>query len=169
MIFFFVLVSIVILQRISELLISKRNEKIMLSKGGVEFGQRHYKFIVVVHSLFFVSLIFEKIMLKRELSDFWVYLFIIFLLAQFLRYWAIISLGVHWNTRVIVIPGDKLIVRGPYKFMHHPNYLAVTIELAVIPLIFSCYITALAILVLYLILLKERISVENEALATLHR
>lgn len=165
--FFWLFIAFVILQRLAELIIAKRNEKRMLAKGAVEFDRDGYKFIVLMHTLFFLSLLSEKIYFNRGLNAYWIILIILFFLAQLLRYWAIISLGEFWNTRIIVLKGKPLIKKGPYRFLSHPNYMAVITEIAVIPLIFSCYITAIVFSVLNLLAITRRIKIEDAALKTL--
>ncbi len=164
MIFFLFFILFVILQRLSELLIAKKNKLLLFSNGAVEYDKGGYKFIVLMHVLFFISLVTEKIFLNRELNQLWVVFIIIFLAAQFLRYWAIISLGKYWNTRIIVLQGAKQIKSGPYRFLKHPNYLAVLTELAIIPLIFSCYFTSVIFTILNLIILSRRVKIEEKAL-----
>jgi methyltransferase len=161
---FWIFLLFVILQRIVELVIAKRNERIVRAKGGIEFDKKGYKVMVAMHVAFFISLVLEKVLLKRSLNSLWIFFAILFVLAQFLRYWAISSLGVYWNTRILVVPNSKLVTSGPYKYLRHPNYVAVIAEIAVIPLIFSCYITAAVFSVLNLILLRRRIRIEEEAL-----
>ena len=165
--FFYIFISFIILQRLAELIIAGRNEKSMLAKGAVEFDKDGYKFIVLMHALFFVSLTSEKNFLNRGLNDYWIVLIILFALAQMLRYWSIISLGEFWNTRIIVLKGSKMIKKGPYKFLSHPNYTAVITEIAAIPLIFSCYITAIVFSLLNLFTVRRRIAIEEAALKTL--
>src|SRR5437868_15161822 len=160
MIYFWLFLFFVIFQRLSELLIAKKNEKILKSKGAVEYDKSGYKYIVTMQVLFFISMAAEKIYFQRGLNQFSIYLGAIFLLAQILRYWAISSLRIFWNTRIIILQGAKLINRGPYRFLRHPNYIAVIIEIAVIPLIFSCYITAGIFSVLNLIVLFRRRAIE---------
>ena len=154
------------MQRIVELFTAKRNEKIMLSRGAEEYDSSGYKFIRAMHIGFFMSLIAESIFIGRNLNPCWIYFFIIFAAAQFLRYWAIISLGYYWNTKIIVLKTGKIIKKGSYKYFKHPNYAAVTAELAVIPLIFSCYITLIVFSVLNFIVLRRRKRIEEEALKT---
>ncbi len=164
MIYFWGFLGFVILQRLIELIIAKRNAKVTIGKGAVEIDATGYKYIVLMHTLFFISLILEKLLLHPALN-FLVYLFLIlFLLAQFLRYWSIVSLGENWNTRILIIKGSKLIKKGPYKFFSHPNYIAVITEIAVIPLIFSCYITAVVFSILNILVLSRRIKIETGAL-----
>lgn len=161
---FWIFLLFVILQRIAELAIAKRNEKIVRAKGAIEFDSKGYKVLVAMHVAFFISLVLEKVFLERGLNSLWIFFVTLFVLAQFLRYWAISSLGVYWNTRVLVIPNSKLVCSGPYKYLRHPNYIAVITEIAVIPLIFSCYITAGVFSAINLILLRRRVKIEEEAL-----
>ncbi len=164
MIYFIIFISIVALQRISELILSNKNEHYLKSQDAVEYDREGYKYIVIMHNLFFVSLILEFIFVKRELSQFWHILLIIFICTQILRYWAIFTLGKRWNTKILVLPNSDLIQSGPYKYLKHPNYTAVIIEIAVIPLLFSCYYTAIIFSILNLIVLKRRVRIEEESL-----
>lgn len=153
-----------IIQRISELFLAKRNERATRKEGAVEYDREGYKYIVLLHTGFIISLLAEKILLDRELNSFSLLLFVIFILTQVLRYWALHSLGIYWNTRILVVPGLNLVKKGPYKYLKHPNYIAVITEIAVIPLIFSCYITSVVFTVLNAITLRRRINIEEKAL-----
>ena len=164
MIFFWCFISFVILQRFGELLHAKKNAKKMYLNGAEEFDRTGYRFIVFMHIAFFVSVITEKILLHREMGYLWKILFLIFILAQFIRYWAVTSLGINWNTRIIAVPGSSLVSAGPYKFFRHPNYVVVVIEIALIPLIFGCYYTAFFFSLMNLIVLKRRIGIEESVL-----
>jgi len=164
MTFFIIFLSIIIIQRISELILSKKNENYLRSRGAVEYDKKGYKYIVLMHNLFFISVITEFLLLERQLNEYWQVLLIIFICTQLLRYWAIYSLGKRWNTKVLVLSDTELINSGPYKYIKHPNYMAVIIEIAVIPLLFSCYYTAIVFSILNLIVLKRRIRIEEEAL-----
>jgi methyltransferase len=164
MIPFFLLLLFIILQRAAELALARRNEKILKSQGSIEFDKGGYRVIAAMHVAFFISLICEKIFLDRILNTYWTLFATLFVGAQVLRLWAIKSLGVRWNTKILVIPGKKLVARGPYKYIRHPNYVAVIAEIAAIPLTFSCYITAAVFSLLNLILLRRRIKIEEGAL-----
>src|SRR5436305_773841 len=131
---FILFYMVIVLQRIVELSIAKNHEKWMKQQGAVEFGSRHYYGIVFMHLLFFVMFFWEKVYFHRELSSIWIYLFGVFLMAQFIRIWAIISLGKYWNTKILVLPFAKVVKKGPYRFIKHPNYLVVSIEFAGLPL-----------------------------------
>ena len=161
---FLIFYIFLIVQRVLELRLAKRNEELVRKEGAVEYDREGYKFIVLMHVGFFISILLEYLFLGRGFNSFSLILFIIFILTQLLRYWAITSLGKYWNTRILVVPGAVLISKGPYKYLKHPNYLAVIIEIAVIPLIFSCYITSVVFSILNLITLIKRIKIEEHAL-----
>jgi methyltransferase len=94
-------------------------------------------------------------------------MFVLVLLSQGLRWWCIVSLGRQWNTRVIVVPGLSPVRSGPYRFLSHPNYVAVVVEGFALPLVHAAWITAVVFTVLNAALLFVRIRVENSALAAL--
>jgi methyltransferase len=164
MTFFIIFITVVIVQRISELILAKNNEKYLKSNGAIEYDKRGYKYIVLMHNLFFISVITEFVFLGRQLNEYWKVLIIIFICTQLLRYWAIFTLGKRWNTKILVLPNTEPIRSGLYKYLRHPNYIAIIIEIAVIPLLFSCYYTAVVFSILNLIVLKRRIRIEEEAL-----
>ena len=163
---FYIILSIIIIQRLTELVIAKRNEKWLREHGAVEYGQDHYKYIVLLHTMFFVSMLIEYNFRERHL-DFSVinYLFlVIFILLQIMRIWVLISLGKYWNTKILRIPDSVLISKGPYRYFKHPNYIIVVCEIFVIPLIFDLYYTAVIFSVLNGVMLKVRIKEENKVL-----
>lgn len=162
---FFIFLSVLLVQRFVELAIAKRHEKSLRMLGAVEVDEAGYRMIVLMHAAFLASIVIEFVFTKRPINPYWIILIAIFAAAQFLRYWAITSLGTYWNTKIIVIPDHQLVHEGPYKFVRHPNYIAVVTEIAVIPLIFSCYITAAVFTVLNAIVLRRRIRLETRALA----
>ncbi|MBW8349035.1 hypothetical protein K0H71_06125 [Bacillus sp. IITD106] len=162
--FFLILLLIVIVQRLVELRIAKRNEQWMLASGAKEYGQSHYHLMVLMHIGFFVSLIVEYLIRNPSLNTVWPIFLFIFIVAQIARIWVIMTLGKYWNTKIIVLPGIKVVKKGPFKYVKHPNYIIVTIELFVIPMIFNLYITAISFLVLNQIILRVRIPIEENAL-----
>ena len=159
---FIFFISFVILVRIGELLLSKRNEKWLLQNGAVEYGKRHYPFIVALHIVFIISLIIEYI--ARQAVPFSIFLLIFYLVLLTFKTWVIFSLGKFWNTKIYLIPDVPLVRKGPYTYFKHPNYLIVIAEIAVIPLIFHLYITAIAFTLLNAIMLYVRIMEENKVL-----
>ena len=159
------LLLLVALERVVELGISKRNAAAIFAKGGTEHGQGHFPVMVFLHTAIFPAAFFEAWLMERpwriELAA---AMGILIVLTMFLRYWAIRSLGVHWNTRVIVLPDADIVARGPYQWIRHPNYLAVIVELAAMPLFHGAWITALVFGSANLLLLRHRIQVEEAAL-----
>ena len=138
---FILFVSFVILLRIAELYVARRNEKWMVQNGAVEYGKKHYPFIIALHSLFFVSLIIEYSM--QQTPSFGLIFLLIYLLLIAFKVWIIALLGKFWNTKIFRIQNYPLINKGPYKYIKHPNYIIVIAEIALIPLIFQLYYTAL--------------------------
>jgi methyltransferase len=167
MIPFFIFISVLIIQRLLELVIARRNEKWMKDQGAIEFGIEHYQFIVLMHSMFFVVLLFEKITFSREFIALWPLFASVFVCAQLIRVWAISSLGRYWNTKIIVLPNVDVVRRGPYRFIKHPNYLVVSIEFLVVPLMFGAYLTACLFTILNILMLSIRIPAEERALQEL--
>jgi methyltransferase len=164
---FLALFSLIILQRLMELRIAKRNETWMKAQGAIEFGSRHYRYLVLMHLCFFISLLTEKIALNKGMSPLWPVIFGIFLLAQTVRVWALLSLGRFWNTKIIVLPNAEVVLNGPYRYIKHPNYLVVAVELAVIPLLFGAYLTAIIFSIVNAIMMFIRIPEEEYALQNL--
>lgn len=151
-----------ILLRIAELTLSRRNEIWLLQHGAIEYGQKHYPYIIALHVLFFVSLIAEYS--ARTTAPFSLFFLILYLLLLSVRVWVIISLGKFWNTKIYHITGIPLIKKGVYKYVKHPNYLIVTVEIAVISLVFHLYYTAIVFTILNAIMLSVRINEENKVL-----
>lgn len=164
---FFLFVGFIIVQRLVELTIAKRNERWIVDQGGIEYGQGHYPAMVLIHSAFFVAYIAEVITLGKSLSVYWPFLLILFLLTQGMRVWALTSLGKFWNTKIIILPGAVVVKKGPYKIIKHPNYLIVALELIIIPLMFNAFITLAIFMVLNLVILSIRIPAEEKALREL--
>lgn len=165
MIYFYCFMIIIVLQRYMEILIAAKNERWMKERGGIEVGQGHYKYFILLHVMFFLFIIIEvQKMSFVKTVPFHLVFFIIFAVAQIGRIWCIYSLGKFWNTKIIVLPKVVLIKKGPYKYLKHPNYVIVFIELLTMPLIFGAYVTALIFPFLHLLLLIIRIPYEDKAL-----
>ncbi|PGT87390.1 isoprenylcysteine carboxyl methyltransferase family protein [Bacillus sp. AFS040349] len=163
---FYLLFSLLIFQRLTELFIAKKNEKWMMNRGGVEHGNEHYPFIVSLHVLFLISLLSEVIFFRKELTELWFVLVPMLLLTQLMRYWSVISLGNYWNTKIIIVPNDIVVSKGPYQFIKHPNYVVVAVEILIIPLLFDAYITSLVFTMLNIFMMTIRIPAEEKALQT---
>ncbi|GAA1584722.1 isoprenylcysteine carboxyl methyltransferase family protein [Kribbella sancticallisti] len=160
-----VLVLVVGLERVAELVVSLRNARWSFERGGVETGKGHYPFMVLLHTGFLAGCLVEAIVADRPFIPWlgWT-MFAVVLLAQGLRWWCITVLGHQWNTRVIVVPGLSLVAAGPYKWLRHPNYVAVVAEGIALPLVHTAWITAAVFLLLNIPLLAVRIRAEEAAL-----
>ena len=172
MIWYIALVLATGVERLYELRVSKRNATAAFARGGVEYGQRHFPWMVTLHTGFLLACIAEVVLLDRPFIPGlgWPML-VLALLCQVGRYWVIWALGPQWNTRVIVVPGaGRIERRGPYRFtwLRHPNYIIVAIEGIALPLVHTAWITAIVFTLLNAVLLLGfRIPVENKALREL--
>ncbi len=169
MIWYTVLVLAVGLERFAELVVSKRNAAWSLAQGGVESGKRHYVVMVVLHTGLLVGCVAEVWVRRPTFIPALGFTMLALVLAsQALRWWCIATLGRQWNTRVIAVPGLPRVTGGPYRFLSHPNYVAVVVEGLALPLVYSAWITATVFTVCNALLLTIRVRVEDRALATLH-
>jgi methyltransferase len=154
------LVAFLIVQRLGELAFAKINTERLRAIGGVEFGAAHYPLVVALHASWLVGL--WVLGHDRPIITFWLAVFVI---LQAGRLWVIASLGRHWTTRIIVLPGAAPVTRGPYRWFKHPNYLVVASEIAVVPLALGLPVFALVFSIANAAMLAYRIRIENDALA----
>jgi len=159
-----VLITVMIAQRFTELAISARHAARVRSRGGVEYGAGHFPAIVAVHVLFPILFLLELTHYPTHVSHEWPLWLGVWLLAQAFRYSAMRALGDRWNVRVWVIPGLEPVHTGPYRWLRHPNYVAVVLEFVAAPMMFGAWRTAIAIGVLNALALTARIRCENDAL-----
>lgn len=163
---FWVLLSVIACERVAELVVSARHANALLRRGGVEYGLSHFPVMIVLHVALLAGCVLEPLLGHRSFIPAlgWTMLAVT-VAANGLRWWCIASLGERWTARVIVLPGAPLVRRGPYRWFAHPNYAAVVIEGAALPLTGSAWITAGAFTVLNAALLTVRIRYETRALA----
>jgi methyltransferase len=155
-----VILALVTLQRLGELVLARRNTRALLARGGIEVGARHYPWIVAVHAAWLIALwIFGW---NHEVDLLAIALFVV---LQGARVWILATLGERWTTRIIVLPGEKLIAAGPYRYMSHPNYAVVAGEIAVLPLALHLPVVAVVFTILNAVVLTLRIRAETRALA----
>jgi len=154
-------------ERIAELIVSTRNAKWSFARGGVEFGKGHFPPMVALHTGLLLACLAEVWFADRPFLPWLGWPMLVMVLAsQALRWWCIATLGPRWNTRVIVVRDLPLVTGGPYRWLKHPNYVAVVVEGFALPLVHTAWITALVFTVLNAWLLVVRIRCENRALAT---
>ena len=154
------IVLLVAIQRLCELILAKRNTGRLLEAGGIEYGKGHYPWFIALHTAWLVSLF----LLVPADSIFHPALLVVFIVLQAGRVWVVATLGRFWTTRVISLPGAPLIRKGPYRWIRHPNYLIVALEIAVLPLVFGAWELSAIFTIFNLPLLAWRIRIEERAL-----
>ncbi|CAM3020174.1 hypothetical protein BST27_06900 [Mycobacterium intermedium] len=163
--YYYAFVFAIAVERLVELLVARRNAAWSMSQGGREFGQGHYPAMVSMHALLLVSCVAEVSERHRPFIPWlgWPMVAVV-ALSTLVRWWCVAVLGKHWNPRLIVIPSAPLVRRGPYRWLHHPNYTAVVAEVAALPLVHSAWLTAIVFTIVNAFVLKVRIDTENAAL-----
>jgi methyltransferase len=159
------LLGLVAVERLVEVAVSRRNARRAFARGGRETGQRHFAAMVAAHTAFLPACAAEVVLARRRFPGAlgWAALGGA-LAAQGLRYWVVGTLGERWNVRIIVVPGEPPVTGGPYRFVRHPNYVAVALEAACLPLVHGAWVTALAFSAVNAAILAVRVRAEEEAL-----
>ncbi|MET9678448.1 isoprenylcysteine carboxyl methyltransferase family protein [Streptomyces sp. NPDC006482] len=165
MLWYTLLLAAVAAERLVELVVARRNAAWTLARLGVEYGRGHYPVMVALHTALLASCLIEAWLAHRPFLPVlgWTMVAVV-VLAQALRWWCVTTLGPYWNTRVIVVPGARLVRAGPYRFARHPNYVAVVAEIVALPLVHSAWLTATVFTGANAALLAVRIRCENTAL-----
>ncbi len=161
--YFYLFITFLVIQRLAELFRSARNEKWLISQGAIQYGSNHYPWMIALHSLFILSLVVEYYFSQGKIISY-TFLFLFIALLLF-KYWILNSLGRYWSTKIYRIPGSVPVNEGPYRLFRHPNYVDVVCEIAVIPLVFHLYYTAVIFSILNGVMLMVRIKVENDVWA----
>ena len=154
-----VILGLVTLERLAELPYARANAMRLLAQGGAEAGAGHYPAIVLLHAAWLATLWW--LAPGRPVKLGWLALF---LLIECGRAWTLATLGRRWTTRIITVPGETLVRRGPYRFVDHPNYIVVAGEIAVLPLVFGLWPVALISTLANAAIMWIRIRAENAAL-----
>ena len=162
---YYLLILAVAVERLAELIVAKRNARWAIAHGGKEFGRSHYPVMVTLHTALLLGCVAEVWALHRPFIGWlgWPMLALV-ALSQALRWWCVGTLGHRWNTLVIVLPAVPFIRRGPYRWLHHPNYVAVVAEGLALPRVHTAWLTAIGFTLANALLLTVRIRVENSAL-----
>ena len=163
---YWALLSVIACERVAELVVSARHANALLRRGGIEYGFGHFPVMIALHVGLIAGCVLEPLLGHRTFIPALGFpMLALTVLANGLRWWCIATLGARWTARVIVLPGAPLVRSGPYRWFAHPNYVAVIVEGAALPLTGSAWITACAFTVLNAALLTVRIRCEAAALA----
>lgn len=154
------IVLLVAAQRIAELVLARRNTARLLAEGGVEHGTSHYPLFVALHAGWLLALFFS---VPSDHVPVWPLIAVV-LLLQAGRYWVIRTLGRYWTTRIITVPDAPLVTGGPFRWVRHPNYVIVTLEIALLPLALGAMSVSVLFSLLNAGLLAWRISIEEQVL-----
>lgn len=160
----FAVLAFVTVQRLAELVYARRNEARLRARGAAEYAPGHYPAIVLLHAAWLAGLWVLALSITPNAA--WLVLFFI---LQALRVWVLATLGQRWTTRIIILPGEALVAKGPYRILPHPNYAVVIGEIFVLPMAFGLLWYAIVFSLLNAAILFVRIRAENEALATASR
>ncbi|MGE0218099.1 isoprenylcysteine carboxyl methyltransferase family protein [Mycolicibacterium sp.] len=162
---YYLFIALVGAERLVELAFSRRNARWSFAHGGQEFGRGHYPVMVGMHAALLLSCVFEVAALHRPFIPVLGWTMVAVVAASTaVRWWCVSVLGKHWNPRLIIVPGAPLVHAGPYRWIHHPNYTAVTAEVAALPLVHSAWLTAIAFTIANALVLRVRIHAEDAAL-----
>lgn len=161
---FTVLVLAVAAQRLWEVRRSARHEAQIRSRGGREHAAGQMAWMRVIHTAWLVGMLAESWLVRRTVPA-WLLGFAgaAFLLGQALRLSAMHALGPRWTVKVMTLP-EPAVAGGVFRWVRHPNYLGVCLELASLPLLGGAYVTAAAASVANAVLLHRRIAAEEAAL-----
>ena len=162
---YLLLLALLAIERGFELFVSWRHARWAFAHGGIEVGRAHYRVMALMHVLFLVSCVIESSLNFHVISPLIAALALMLtFLAQFLRYSAVVTLGQYWNTRIIVMPDAPPVTRGLYRWIRHPNYVAVAVEIVALPMVRGCWITAIVFTIANALILRVRIPAEENAL-----
>lgn len=161
----YIVLALVVLQRVVELLYAARNTRRLIARGGIESGAVQYPLFILLHAAWLASM---AIFIPPSTIPNW-YLIGLYVLLQPFRIWTIASLGPYWTTRIITLAGTPRVRRGPYRIFRHPNYVIVCAEIAILPLAFGSREIAILFSFLNAALLSWRIRIEERALLRAER
>ena len=162
---YYLFIALIGAERLVELVVSRRNATWSFARGGREFGRSHYPVMVGMHAALLLSCVAEVFFAHRPFIPALGWPMVAVVAASTaVRWWCATTLGKHWNPRLIIVPGAELVRSGPYRWVHHPNYMAVAAEVAALPLVHSAWLTAIVFTIANAAVLRVRISAENRAL-----
>ncbi|GAC1660730.1 MAG: isoprenylcysteine carboxyl methyltransferase family protein [Candidatus Acidiferrum sp.] len=162
---YLIFLASIALLRIWEMRISKRNQLRLIAQGAVKAPQPKFRWVVLVHLVVLLGSALEVLFLHRPFIPVLAGAMIaLFLLSNALRLWVILAMGQHWNVQVVDSTRLGVITGGPFRFVRHPNYAAIFVEMIALPLIHTAWITALVCSAGYAIAIGQRIVAEERVL-----
>jgi methyltransferase len=161
------LVVAVAVCRLIELSLSRRHQRALAATGAAPLPEPVFGAMVALHTCILVGAVVEVLGFHRPfIAAVGVPALVLFALANLLRFWVIATLGVHWNVRVVRSMSLGVVTTGPYRFVRHPNYLAVFVELLALPLVHGAVVTAVVGAALHAVILRRRVALEESVLMT---
>jgi methyltransferase len=160
-----ILCGVVGVIRLTEMAVSRRHQRALAAGGAPLLPERAFAAMVALHTGVIIGSAIEVAALQRPfVSALGIPALIALALSSLLRWWVIATLGVHWNVRVVRSTGLGIVTGGPYRFVRHPNYVAVFVELLALPLVHGAYLTAVAGTLLHVLVLNRRVALEESVL-----
>ena len=160
-----IFVIVIFVETLIELAISRRNSKALLQKGAIDIARHLLPWMALVYAVKFFGSLTEYFFTQPVLSTAWLITFGgLVIAAKALKFWAISSLGSYWSMKVLVVPGSQMVNKGPYRWIKHPNYVAVITEIVALPLMGKAFITTGIVVTVFTVLLYLRIKAEEQAL-----
>lgn len=163
--YFVVLLVAVGVGRLIEMRLSRAHQRALAARGAAPLPEPIFGAMVALHTGVLAAAAVETLALHRPFHlALGLPALVLVALSNALRWWVIATLGVHWNVRVVASSSLGVVTSGPYRFVRHPNYVAVFVELAALPLVHGAYLTAIAGSLLHLVILGRRIALEESVL-----
>jgi methyltransferase len=163
--FYIYFLAVTALEILFETWISARNSRALLQRGAVEIAPLLLPVMAFLYALMYFGSLAEYLLIPKQLSISWILVFaLLYCFAKLLKFWAIASLGSYWTMRVLIMPQSAVVTTGPYRWIRHPNYVAVLLEIAATTLIGKSFLTFLVVIVLFSVTLVFRIQQEEAAL-----
>jgi len=159
------LLLLVALLRLVELGISRRHQQQMVARGASKVVDPRFRWMVLLHTSVLLGSALEVVFLRRPFYPLLATIcFVIFLASNAVRWWVIRTLGEHWNVQVMNSTGMGVITSGPFRYVRHPNYAAVFVEMLMLPLMHCAWITAIVGSFAHVLVLFQRLATEERVL-----
>ena len=163
--FYLLFLVVTALEMLFEVRISIRNSAALIRRGAIEIGPAVLPVMTMMYIVMYMGSVVEFLLSHPVLPLWWLLLFLmIFVLAKGLKFWAVSTLGEYWTMKLLILPESKVVTAGPYRWVRHPNYIAVLLEIAATTLLGKCFVTFGVVFFSFLVVLRYRIRLEEEGL-----